>query len=114
MMMKSIILKGLLTMTALVMSGAIAFAALTVDAAKQQGLVGERPDGMLGIVASGNPEVSTLVDTTNAERLAKYQAIAAKNGTELEQVKTLAGKKLIESAGSGEYIMTAGGGWQKK
>ena len=114
MMMKQIILKGLLTVTALVMSGAIAFAALTVDAAKQQGLVGELPDGMLGIVVSGNPEVSSLVDTTNAERLAKYQSIAAKNGTELEQVKSLAGKKLIESATSGQYYMTAAGSWQKK
>lgn len=106
--------KILMALVVLTMSAAIAFAALTVESAKQQGLVGERPDGMLGIVATATPDVVSLVDTINAERLAKYQAIAAKNGTQIDQVQALAGQKLIQGAGAGEYIMNAAGSWQKK
>jgi uncharacterized protein YdbL (DUF1318 family) len=106
--------KLLMALVVLIMSASIVFAALTVEAAKQQGLVGERPDGMLGIVAAPSPDVTALVESINTERLAKYQAIAMKNGTGLEQVKALAGQKLIQGAGSGEYIMNAAGVWQKK
>lgn len=112
--MINIIPKIALVVATLVMTATIAFAALTVDAAKAQGLVGERQDGLLGIVASATPDVTTLVNTVNAERLAKYQAIAAKNGTALDQVQALAGQKLIAGAPAGEYIQNASGGWQKK
>lgn len=114
MMIKKQALKICLAAIALCLSGMVAFAAMSLDAAKQQGLVGERPDGMLGIVSSAPPDVQALVNTVNAERLAKYNDIAAKNGTALEQVQALAGKKLIGGAGSGEYIMTAAGSWMKK
>lgn len=106
--------KLVLALVVLIMSASIAFAAMTVDTAKQQGLVGEQPDGMLGIVSEGSPDVQSLVDTTNAERLAKYQSIASKNGTDIEQVKALAGRKLIENTPSGEYVLNAQGIWQKK
>lgn len=106
--------KILMAFVVLIMSASIAFAALTVEAAKQQGLVGERPDGMLGIVSTSTPDVVSLVETVNTERLSKYQAIAMKNGTELDQVKALAGQKLIQGAGAGEYIMNAAGAWQRK
>ena len=69
---------------------------------------------LLGVVAASTPDVTSLVDTVNAERLAKYEAIASKNGTDLEQVKALAGQKLIGGAVSGQYIMNAAGVWQKK
>jgi uncharacterized protein YdbL (DUF1318 family) len=112
--MMNFIPKIVLALATLAMTAGIAFAALTVDATKAQGLVGERQDGMLGIVSSATPDVTSLVDTVNAERLAKYEAIAAKNGTELDQVKSLAGQKLIQGAAAGEYIQNASGGWQKK
>jgi len=87
---------------------------MSVESAKTQGLVGERQDGLLGVVASPTPELRQLVETTNAERLEKYKAIAEKRGTALDQVQAVAGKKLIDSASPGEYIQGAGGGWQKK
>lgn len=88
--------------------------AITVETAKTQGLVGERTDGLLGIVASPTPELRDLVEKTNAERLEKYKGIAVKRGTQVDKVQAFAGKKLIESAASGEYIQSASGGWQKK
>lgn len=112
--MTHLAVKLILTVFAMIVTTTMAFAALSLDSAKSQGLVGERPDGMLGIVSAANPDVQALVDNTNAERLSKYQQIASKNGTPLEQVQALAGKKLVENTAPGQYIMNAGGGWQKK
>src|SRR5690606_29264667 len=104
---------AILLFTALLLTAAAAPAALaqiSVETAKQQGLVGERPDGMLGIVANPTVELKDLVDKINAERAAKYKGIAEKRGTTLNAVQAYAGRKLIEKAGPGEYIMNAGGG----
>ena len=86
-----------------------------LEDAKVQGLVGERIDGYLGVVDSGVPgSVRSLVDQINAERQAKYAQIAKKQGAPLAAVAQIAGKKLIERAPSGEYVMGADGSWQRK
>lgn len=113
-MTKNILFKLSLTIMAMFLSVAIAWAGMTVEAAKQQGLIGEKPDGLLGVVSSASSEVSTLVQNTNAERLNKYQSIAAKNGTALDHVQALAGKSLMDRTPSGQFIMNAGGSWQQK
>ena len=113
-MKKSFLMKTVVALTALVLSAGMAVAALNVDTAKQQGLVGERSDGTLGIVSGATPEISALVNTTNQERMAKYNAIASKNGTGLAQVQALAGKKLISGAKAGEFVQGADGSWQRK
>lgn len=112
--MKSFLMKSVVAFTALVLSAGMAVAGLTVDSAKQQGLVGERTDGTLGIVAGATPEVNALVSSTNQERMEKYNAIAAKNGTGVAQVQALAGKKLIGAAKTGEFVQGADGSWQRK
>jgi len=113
--MKNFIKKSALALAAVSLSASIAFAAMSIDTAKQQGLVGERTDGLLGIVAA-NPgkDVEALVQDINAKRMTHYQGIADKNGTNVSDVQALAGKRLIEKAVSGEYIQNASGGWQKK
>lgn len=111
--MKKTLAKMLTFLTVMVVAIPLAFA-MTVESAKQQGIVGERTDGLLGIVSGGGGDVQTLVNTTNAERLAKYKGIAEKRGTPLDQVQAVAGKKLIEKAAPGEFIQTGSGGWQKK
>ncbi|MFN7113377.1 MAG: YdbL family protein [Alphaproteobacteria bacterium] len=111
--MKNTIAKILSFAVMMVVAVPLAFA-MSVESAKTQGLVGERQDGLLGIVASPTPELRKLVETTNAERLEKYKGIAERRGTELSNVQAFAGKKLIDSAAPGEYIQNAGGGWQKK
>jgi len=112
--MKKMMMKLTTALLALFVAVPLAFAAMTVESAKQQGLVGERTDGMLGIVAAPTPELKDMVEKINAERKEKYKGIAEKRGTTLEAVQAYAGKKLIEKAGPGEYIQNAAGGWQKK
>jgi len=86
-----------------------------LEDAKAQGLVGERIDGYLGIVDSGAPGgVRSLVDRINAEREARYAEIAQKQDAPVAAVAQIAGKKLIERAPRGEYVMGANGQWQRK
>jgi len=89
--------------------------ALDLDQARSQGLIGERPDGLVGAVAaSPNAEVAALVQSVNAARLESYKAVAQKNGTPLDAVQKIAGDKQIEKAKENKwYTMTPGGQWQK-
>lgn len=89
--------------------------ALDLDQARSQGLIGERPDGLVGAVAaSPNAEVTALVQSVNAARLENYKGVAQKNGTPLDAVQKIAGEKLIEKAKENKwYAMTANGQWQK-
>lgn len=92
--------------------GAHAYA-LGLDAAKGQGLVGEQPDGYLGVVKA-TPEAVELASDVNQKRRAAYQRIAQQNGITLDQVGTLAGQKAIEKSPSGQYVKTPTGQWVKK
>ena len=86
--------------------------ALGLDEARDQGLLGERADGYVGIVVSPTPELEALASGVNAKRKAHYEEIAARNGTQVEAVAALAGKKLIEGAKSG-WLVKTNGGWRK-
>jgi len=94
---------------------ALPAAAIDLDQARTQGLIGERADGLVAAVAPGSAaEVRALVDTINAARLAEYKSIAQKNGTPLEAVQTVAGEKQIQRAKENKwYVMDASGRWLK-
>lgn len=86
--------------------------ALDLDVAKDNGWVGERYTGYLGIV---KPEagVKALVDDVNQKRTQVYKDLAAKNGIALQEVEKIAGKKVIEKTKPGNLI-DLGNGWLKK
>jgi len=86
--------------------------ALSLSQAKSQGLVGETPSGYIE-ARSGGSEVSALVQSINAQRRQEYLAIAARDGIPLGTVERLAGEKLINRVGSGEYYK-ANGSWQRR
>lgn len=89
--------------------------ALTLEAAKAENLVGERPDGYVGIVVADPPsEVRELVAQVNARRRAAYEEIAKKNGVPVEAVAALAGQRLIDRTPVGQYVMDAQGRWVQK
>jgi len=89
--------------------------ALTLDEAKAQGLVGERPDGYIGAVAPAPSEdVKVLVTSTNDGRRKVYADLAQRNGITVQAVGIVSGEKLQASAPAGQYIMMANGQWQKK
>jgi hypothetical protein len=82
--------------------------------AKAAGQVGEQLNGLLGVVDSNAPaDVRALVDSINAQRLAEYKRIAAKNGVPAEEVARLTAQKVIGQAAAGYYVQTASG-WQKR
>lgn len=91
-------------------------AAETLDGARAKGLIGERPDGYVGIV-SGNAgaDVQTLVQNINQQRRAKYEQIAKQKGVPAEQIGAITAEKIIqEKLQPGWYFMDSGGKWIKK
>lgn len=87
--------------------------AQSLEQAKAQGLVGERADGLLGAVSGGSPAVKQLIDRINGQRMDEYRRIAQQNGTPVQAVMAIAGKKLIGRAPSGTYV-NPGDGWVRK
>lgn len=89
--------------------------AITLQEAKQQGLVGEQRDGYLGVVGNGaNSEVTQLIAEVNRERRSRYQQIAQQNGATLQQVQTLAAEQAREATQRGHFVQEASGEWVKK
>jgi uncharacterized protein YdbL (DUF1318 family) len=84
--------------------------AIELSDAKQQGMVGERVDGLLGAITTSR-EVKELVNDINAQRLAVYKQIAEKNAMTIDQVSVLAGEKAIKKTPKGQYIQNAAGQW---
>ena len=88
---------------------------MDLERAKDQGLVGERADGYVGIVvAQTNSLVQAMVNQVNQKRRTAYEEIARKNGTSVDSVAVLAGEKLIERAPKGAWVTDAEGNWRQK
>lgn len=86
-----------------------------IESAKDQGVVGERIDGYLGIVDGGaDASLMRRVQDVNNKRRAAYDELAEQTGTTTEQVARVTGEKLTGQAGSGEYIMDESGQWTQK
>ncbi len=92
----------------------LALAQDALASAKAAGQLGERPDGMVGVVPGAPASAQALAQQVNAQRLARYQEIAKGNGTALDKVQAVAGQQLIERTPAGQYVMTAAGQWQRK
>jgi uncharacterized protein YdbL (DUF1318 family) len=89
--------------------------ALDLESARNQGLVGEQADGYVAAVpGKASAEVTKLVNDVNARRKAHYAEIAARNGTPIEAVAALAGKKLIEGAPAGWWVKPDGDWVQRR
>jgi hypothetical protein len=91
----------------------IAAFALSLEEAKSQGFVGERPDGYLGVVQD-SAGVTDLVKTINNQRRAEYDRIAGQNGTPRDAIEKLAAQKAYERTPAGQYVQGANGSWMKK
>lgn len=86
-----------------------------IEAAKQQGVVGERIDGYLGIVDGGaDATLTRLVQDINNKRRAVYDDLASETKTTPQQVARVSGEKLTGSASAGEFIMDDSGTWKQK
>jgi len=80
--------------------------------AKAQGVVGEKPDGYLGVVNNSN-DAAEIVKLINEARQAQYQRLAKDNNIAIADVQAMAGQKAIEKTPSGQYIQV-NQKWAKK
>ena len=88
---------------------------LTLEEAKTQGVVGEQPNGYLGVVQPGaSTEVQALVNDVNQKRRQMYEDIARRNSTKLEAVEMLAGKTAIDNTRPWNFVRSPSGQWVKK
>ena len=87
-----------------------------VETAKIEGVVGERPDGYLGIIpASVEQSVIDAVDEINIKRRAVYTRLAREEGVTVEIVARLTAEELIQDRlEPGEFYMTEDGSWVQK
>lgn len=104
----------ILTLATLLFSVTLSSAwALSLDEAKNQGLVGEQLNGYLGVVrASG--EARSLSDSINKKRRAAYADKARKAGVDINVIEIRIGERLIQRAAKGHYIQNSNGQWSKK
>ncbi|WP_211364100.1 YdbL family protein [Propionivibrio limicola] len=109
--MKALIKACLLSLF-LIMHGAFA---ADLKTAKEQGWIGEKNDGYLGLVKNDAPaDVKTLVADVNAQRKTQFSQIATKNGiTETEAAKIFA-REAAARTSAGNYIQNPAGTWVRK
>ena len=89
--------------------------ALTLQEAKNGGLVGEQRSGYIGLVVESAPaEVVALARDVNNQRRELYQQIARQNNLTIEQVAALAFEKAVEATPTGQFLQNASGSWVKK
>lgn len=87
--------------------------ALTLNEARQQGLVGETLSGYVAPIKQ-DKETLSLVKSINEARAAHYQQLADSNNISVDEVAKLAGQKLVTRAQAGEYVRGINGQWMKK
>ncbi|WP_029407799.1 YdbL family protein [Thiomicrorhabdus sp. Milos-T2] len=83
-----------------------------LSSVKQQGLVGEQPDGYLGVIKNQN-NAQNVTQLINQARKQQYNKLAKTHNISLSEIEALAGKKAIEKTPSGLYIKI-NGKWMKK
>ena len=101
------------TFALLVSAMAFSAWAISLSDAKQQGLVGEMPNGYLGVVVD-NAEAKSLVMSVNKKRKSIYMNLARKTKITMQQVTALAGEKSLAKTQSGHLIKNTAGQWIKK
>ena len=101
------------TLTLLVLVMTFPAWAISLDQAKNKGLIGEMPNGYIGIVVKSS-EVSTLVKNVNKKRKELYLNLARKNKITMKQITALAGEKAIGKTRTGHFIKNSAGKWVKK
>jgi uncharacterized protein YdbL (DUF1318 family) len=103
---------GLLLVSLPLMAMNLQQAMSNLGTAKEQGLVGEQPDGYLGVV-SASGDAAEIVRLINNARREQYQRLAKDNNLALPDVEAMAGLKAIEKTQTGHYIQV-NGKWAKK
>jgi uncharacterized protein len=85
------------------------------QAARDQGLIGERTDGYLGYVVTPSPSIDALVKDINIKRKQAYTDAALSNGATVSEMAFSNGCRLIkERVAVGEKYQLPDGTWATK
>ena len=85
-----------------------------LERAMDQGVVGERIDGYLGIIGGADAAVMRKVDEVKAGRRAAYANMAAREGVNISDVARITGERLVAAQPSGHYVYDDTGRWVVK
>ena len=114
--MRNAMIAGIAGLTALglVATPALAQRDPAYAAARAQGRVGEKPDGLLGIVGPADPALQRLVDDINIKRKAIYMEKAREKNATPDAYGITAGCEAIARTVPGEKYMAPDGSWQTR
>ena len=111
--MKSNITHTLLTAIFLMVLSVSAWA-MDLSSAKQSGLLGELPTGLVSAtLPNPSPELLELVNKTNSGRLDVYKDTASRESIPLKEVQSIAAEKIYNMAAPGDFLMI-NGKWTQK
>ena len=88
--------------------------AISLQAARASGVVGETPRGYVAPVGQPNAEVAALVNEVNNNRRSEYEKIAKQQGISVEQVGIITANKVKSQLPAGSYVMNPDGSWVRK
>lgn len=83
-------------------------------AARASGKVGEKIDGYLGIVGSGDAALQAIVNDINIKRRAVYSDRAKAANATLDEYALTAGCQAIAATSPGEKYQAPDGSWQTR
>ena len=84
------------------------------EAARENGTVGEKPDGYLGLVGGGDAQLQKLVSDINLKRKQVYTERASAEGSTVEQFAFTAGCNTIARTKPGEKYQAPDGSWKTR
>lgn len=84
------------------------------EAARENGSIGEKPDGYLGIVGGGDGQLQKLVSDINLKRKQVYTDRASAEGSTVEQFAFTAGCNTIARTKPGEKYQAPDGSWKTR
>lgn len=83
-------------------------------AARAAGQIGEKPDGYLGIVGTGTPQLQDLVNDINIKRRTVYTERANAEKVTVQEYAFTAGCLAIARTTPGEKYQTPDGSWETR
>jgi uncharacterized protein YdbL (DUF1318 family) len=87
-------------------------AALT--ALEVQGVLGEANTALVVVRAPGNASAQSMMNAENSDRMIIYRAIAAKNGSSVQDVQKVYAERIREGLPAGAAVQGPDGSWTTK
>lgn len=111
--LKTLLLSALFAFSLPVLAMNLQQAMSALPNAKTQGIVGEQPNGYLGVIQTSS-EAESIAKLINDARRAEYARLAKENNIAVADVEAMAGQKAVERTQRGHYILIDGKWLQKR